>query len=571
MHVVKTADDIVATMYVDKAKVGKGEKVYTRYLLRENYREKGKVLHRTIANLSHCSPEEIDAIRLALKHKKNLAVLGNVATDVTTRQGQSVGAVWALYVLAQRLGLCDALGSSRQGKLALWQVIARVIDQGSRLSAVRLASTHTACDILSLDRFDEDKLYGNIGWLEDNQAAIEDALFRKMYGAGAPKPSLFLYDVTSSYLEGTHNELGAFGYNRDGKRGKMQIVIGLLTNDAGIPISIELFKGNTSDPKTVSSQVKKVVERFGGGCVTFVGDRGMIRGPQIEELKANGMHYITAITKPQIEALLKRGVVDMDMFDENLGEVITAEAVRYILRRKPTRAAETAQTRHNNLNAVRKLIDEANTYLAGHPKAATETALRRIDQFLLKRRLTAWTSLRRTGERQIDLDIDEVALAEQSKLDGCYVMTTDLPTAVASKEVVHSRYKDLAMVEQAFRISKTVELEMRPVYVRTEEHTRGHALVIMLAYLLSTELRKLWNHIDITPGEGVKVLDGIHSIELSFRGKQPVNTIPQPNVIAAKLLNAADIILPDAIPCRGVVVATKKKLAPERKTPHFKG
>lgn len=554
-------------MYVDEARVGKGEKVYIRYLLRENYRENGKVLHRTIANLSHCSPEEIEAIKLALKHKKNLALLGNAATDVTTKQGLSVGAVWTLYVLAQRLGIYDALGSSRQGKLALWQVIARVIDQGSRLSAVRLASTHAACDILPLDKFNEDDLYNNLEWLEDNQAAIEDALFRKMYGVGADKPSLYLYDVTSSYLEGTQNELGAFGYNRDGKRSKMQIVIGLLTNDAGIALSIEVFKGNTSDPKTVSSQVKKVVERFGGGSITFVGDRGMIRGPQIAELKTNGMHYITAITKPQIETLLKKGIVDVDMFDENLGEVITDGGVRYIMRRNPIRAAEMAQTRQSNLDAVRAMIEEANAYLAAHPKAARETATRRIEAFVLRRRLTALVSVRSVGERQLAVDVDAQAQAEQSKLDGCYVMTTDLPVSVASKEVVHSRYKDLAMVEQAFRISKTVELEMRPVYVRTEDHTRGHALVIMLAYLLSAELRKQWRDIDITTAQGIAVLAGIHSIEMSFMHKPSVNTIPQPNATAARLLKASAVVLPDAIACRGVVVATKKKLASERKSP----
>jgi len=207
-------------MYVDQCKTGK----YTRYLLRESFREDGKVKHRTIANLSHCCPEEIQAIRLALKHKDDLAALASIADDITLEQGLSIGAVWTMYGLAKQLGIVDALGNSRQGKLALWQIMARLIDQGSRLSAVRLAASHAACDILGLEVFDEDDLYENLDWLCENQGRIEDRLFKQMY-PNKP-PMLYLYDVTSSYLEGTENELGAFGYNRDGKKGKRQIVIG---------------------------------------------------------------------------------------------------------------------------------------------------------------------------------------------------------------------------------------------------------------------------------------------------------------------------------------------------------
>ena len=256
--------------------------------MRESYREEGKVKHRTIANLSSCTPEEIEAIRLALSHKHHLAALVNLKEDLRLEQGLSVGAVWAVFSVAKRLGIVAALGSTRlpvavatqtgAGKLALWQVIARVIDQGSRLSAVRLAGSHAACDVLNLAKFNEDDLYNNLDWLRENQAKIEEHLFAKRNGRkrDQDKQQLFLYDVTSSYLEGTKNELSAFGYNRDKKKGKRQIVIGLLCDEAGIPLSIEVFTGNTKDPQTVSSQVTKVVQRFGGGKVTFVGDRGMI-------------------------------------------------------------------------------------------------------------------------------------------------------------------------------------------------------------------------------------------------------------------------------------------------------
>ena len=273
----------VVTMYVDTSTVHTSTgKSYTRHLLRKSYREEGKVKHRTIANLSSCTPEEIEAIRLALAHKHHLSALVNLKDDLRLEQGLSVGAVWTVFSVAKRLGIVDALGSSRAGKLALWQVISRVIDQGSRLSAVRLAESHAACDVLNLAKFNEDDLYSNLDWLRENQAKIEDHLYmeRNEERAGeddqSAAPQLFLYDVTSSYLEGTKNELSAFGYNRDKKKGKRQIVIGLLCDEAGIPLSIEVFTGNTKDPQTVSSQVKKVVQRFGGGSVTFVGDRGMI-------------------------------------------------------------------------------------------------------------------------------------------------------------------------------------------------------------------------------------------------------------------------------------------------------
>src|SRR5499425_542093 len=282
---------IVATMYIDTSHITRGGKTYTRHLLRESYRANGKVLHRTIANVSHCSEAEIEAIRLALRHKGELEHLGTLQDAVTLKQGLSFGAVWTVHHIARRLGIAQALGATREGRLALWQVIARVIDQGSRLSAVRLAMSHAACDVLGLDTFDEDALYENLDWLAHRQAAVEDTLFAKRTRL---KPvRLFLYDVTSSYLEGTHNDLAAFGYNRDGKKGKMQIVIGLLCDEDGQPVSIEVFPGNTADPHTFASQLEKVKVRFGVHEITFVGDRGMIKVQQINALAQQGLHYIT--------------------------------------------------------------------------------------------------------------------------------------------------------------------------------------------------------------------------------------------------------------------------------------
>jgi len=392
-------------MYLDESTSGK----YKRYLLRESFREKGKVKHRTIANLSGCSEEEIEAIRLALKHKEELPRLLAATEEFSLRQGLSVGGVWLIYDMARQLGIVDALGHSRQGKLALWQVIARVIDQGSRLSAVRLAGHHAACDILGLEAFDEDNLYANLDWLTENQSRIEDRLFR---WPGPRHPSgLFLYDVTSSYLEGQHNELGAFGYNRDGKKGKKQIVIGLLCDERGTPLSIEVFVGNTTDTQTFGSQVKKVADRFGGGEVTLVGDRGMIRNKQIDALP-EGFHYITAITKPQIEALLKQGVIQMSLFDQEVAEVETHEGIRYVLRRNPFRADEMDESRQSRLLQLRKKAQAVNQYLKEHPRARVDVAVRQITGQRDKLKLKVDND---ASERQVQIVVDEEELGEVSK------------------------------------------------------------------------------------------------------------------------------------------------------------
>jgi transposase len=546
-------------MYVDASTVRQDDKSYTRYLLRESYREGKKVKHRTIANLSKCSPEEIAAIRLALRHKKDLSQLIGQSKVVSLRQGLSVGAVWLIYDMARQLGIAEALGPTRQGKLALWQVIARVINQGSRLSAVRLAGTHAACDVLGLGNFDEDDLYDNLDWLCENQAAVEDKLFRRRPG----NPGLFLYDVTSSYLEGTENELSAFGYNRDGKKGKRQIVIGLLCDESGVPISVEVFTGNTQDTRTFASQIKKVAERFGGGEVTFVGDRGMIKSEQVKELGTHGFHYITAITKPQIETLLKGGLIQMDLFDQGLAEVTGVDGIRYVLRRNPARAEEIRKSREDKLLSLRKGIDKQNEYLKEHPRAKAKTALDKLQEKCQRLKLSKWASVSAEG-KEIFLSTDHGALKEEAKLDGCYVLKSDLSGEVATKETIHDRYKDLSFVESAFRSSKTVQLELRPIHVRLATRTRGHVFVVMMAYRIIQELAVRWEHLDVTVKEGIDELATLCANEVSFNGKEQCNQIPQPRASVKRLIEAGHVQMPEVLPSKGVIVTTKKKLTSRR-------
>ncbi|MCK5614994.1 IS1634 family transposase [Candidatus Pacearchaeota archaeon] len=548
-------------MYVDTSK---SQGKYVRYLLRENYRENGKIKHRTIANISRCSDEEIEAIRLALKHKKDLSSLVSLNSDLSLFQGLSIGAVWLVYDIARQLGITKALGPSREGKLALWQVIARVIDQGSRLSAVRLAGSHAACDILGLDIFNEDDLYANLDWLYAKQAVIENRLLKQTYPD--KKPELFLYDVTSSYLEGTCNELGAFGYNRDGKKGKKQIVIGLLCDEVGRPLSIEVFAGNTHDTGTFAIQIRKVAERFGGGEVTFVGDRGMIKSRQIKDLLGHGFHYITAITKPQIETLLSKGTIQMGLFDKEIAEVEDKSGIRYVLRRNPIRAEEIQQSRSSKLKSLEQAVKKQNAYLEEHPRAHLDVALRKIKEYSRKLRISKWIMLS-VSERKIFITVDQSSLDEEAKLDGCYVIKTDLQKEVANKKIIHDRYKDLTLVEWAFRTSKTVELEIRPVHVRLAKRTRGHAFVIMLAYRIVQELANRWSKIDLTVDEAIKELSTLCATEMKVKGKSLCNKIPEPRESISKLLKTANVKMPEALSCRGIKVATRKKL-PERRKSH---
>lgn len=551
-------------MYVDSSKSKQNGRIYTRHLLRESYRQGKKVKHRTIANISRCSEEEIAAIRLALRHKKNLSELIEKGKSFSQKQGLSVGAVWLVYDIARQLGIVDALGTTRRGKLGLWQVIARVIDQGSRLSAVRLAGGHAACDVLGLGKFDEDDLYDNLDWLCENQALIEDRLFRNIYRTD--KPGLFLYDVTSSYFEGTHNALSAFGYNRDGKKGKKQIVIGLLCNEAGVPLSVEVFTGNTQDPKTFAPQIKKVAERFGSEEVTFVGDRGMIKSQQIEQLASEpyGFHYITAITKPQIEKLLKEKVIQMDLFEQELAEVKTIEGLRYVLRRNPARALEIQKSRQDKLKTLKKELVNQNQYLKEHPRSVVEVSLRRVNDRSKQLKISDWALISASG-RVIQLTVDDDILTEEAKLDGCYVLKTDLSEAAATKEIIHNRYKDLALVESAFRTSKTVELELRPIHVRLATRTRGHAFVVMMAYRIVKELSIRWQNMNLTVQEGIDELATLCANEVLLDGAVQFNQIPEPRESVKRLLDATNVRLPKSLPCCGIKVTTKKKLQSSRK------
>ena len=548
-------------MFVDDNVLRFRGKEYRRVLIRDSYRENGKVKHHTIANISKSSDEEIEAIKFALKHKKELKNFVFLK-EIKIKTGLSVGAIVLLEALARRLHITKALGNTRMGKLALWQVMARVIEQGSRLSAVRLASQHAICDLIGLDSFNEDDLYKNLDWLGNNQVKIEKKIFDSRMSHGNKASNFYLYDVTSSYLEGHENELADWGYNRDKKKGKMQIIIGLLTDSDGIPVSVEVFKGNTSDCKTFASQIKKASMRFGIKDVTMVGDRGMIKSTQIEALGEEHFHYITAITRSQIEVLVREGVIQLELFEDKICEV-EIEGIRYILRRNPIRAREIEEGRERKLAKISGMIEEQNKYLLEHKRAKVKVALKMMRCMIQKLKVEDFCGVYARG-RILSIKIDGDKREKVSQYDGCYVIKTDLSKEMAGKEEIHSRYKDLSLVEDGFRTMKTGFLDVRPVNVQKARRTRGHVFVVMLGYIIAYELKRLWAGVNITIEEGIKELVAITADRIKA-GAISYQQIPEPRDLGAKLLELAGVSLPGALPYRGVKVATRKKLPGRRK------
>ncbi len=303
-------------------------------LLRQSYRQGGQVKSRTLANLSHWNPARIEALRRALRGDFD-------HLPAEPASGLIFGLLYALKQLAESLGLTAALGKTRLAKLALFLVLARVAHQGSRLSAVRWAEDHAVSEVLGLGCFDEDHLYAALDDLCARQEQIEQALYRQYLRRRSAPPTLFLYDVTSSYLEGQHNALGDYGYPRDGKRGKLQIVIGLLADGEGEPLAVRVFAGNTGDPVTVVDQIRILQSQFGVQELVFVGDRGMVKSKGKQALREAGLHYISAMTDPQIRRLLREGTLQMGLFSEEVCEV-EADGLRYLLRKNELRGGAGA-------------------------------------------------------------------------------------------------------------------------------------------------------------------------------------------------------------------------------------
>jgi transposase len=517
-------------------------------LLRESFRQGSKVKTRTLCNLTQWKPERIEALRRALRG--DFDGIGDNADPVS---GPVFAVLFVLKQIADRLGLTRTLGKDRFGRLVLFLVLARVAHQGSRLSAVRWARDHAVAETLALSPFDEDDLYDALDWAAQQQEKIEERLYRKYVTKRGAPPALVLYDVTSSYLEGLRNELAAFGYDRDGKRGKKQIVIGLLTASDGEPLAVKVFQGNTSDPNTVAEQVKTLKDRFGIAEVVFVGDRGMVKASGKVSLSSAGFKYITALTDPQVRRLIKANVLQIGMFDHTIHEVEHGE-LRLVLRRNEATREKEERRREDKLCKLKERIDKRNSFVSQSKRADPEAGLRTTRTWARAHKLTAFVNLALEG-REITVEIDQEAKADAALLDGCYVLETDVSRKTLEAKTVHDRYMDLQSVERDFRTMKTALLEVRPIFLRKAKRTCAHVFVAMLALKMVREMRRLLvaeygttddDKMAFTLEDALRSLSRLclqnHSIK-----DTTITRLPRPDVSQERILKALEVCLPGGV------------------------
>ncbi|MGH7761686.1 MAG: IS1634 family transposase [Candidatus Dormibacteraceae bacterium] len=465
------------------------------YLLREGYREGSKVKTRTLANLSHWPLAKIERLRRVLRDE----VLPDGGEGLSMLRSLPHGHVAAVLGTARRLDFDRLLAAgrapARSVALVLAMIVARVIDPASKLATARgLDVTTAACSlgpVLGLGAVDEQELYAALDWLLSQQPRIEQRLARRHLRQG----TLVLYDVSSTYFEGRTCPLARYGYSRDGKRDKLQIVFGLLCASDGCPVAVEVFEGNVADPATLTAQVEKLRQRFCLAHVVLVGDRGMITEARIETLlKPAGLDWITALRAPSIRTLLEQGAFQLSLFDErDLAEVTSPEfpGERLVVCRNPLLAAERARKRQELLAATERDLDKVARVVSRPRKP-----LRGADQIglaagaVLDRHKVAKHFILSITEDAFDFRRDTAAIAAESRLDGFYVIRTSLGEATLAPTEVVRAYKGLCQAERAFRSLKTVDLEIRPIHHRLADRVRAHVLLCMLAYYLEWHMRQ---------------------------------------------------------------------------------
>jgi transposase len=465
------------------------------YLLREGYREDGKVKSRTLANLSHWPLAKIERLRRVLRDE----VLGGAADGLTMLRSLPHGHVAAVLGIARTIGLDRLLAAgqapARLAALVLAMILARVIAPASKLATARQLDAATATSslgpLLELATVSEQELYAALDWLLSQQSRIESRLAQRHLSQG----TLVLYDVSSTYFEGRTCPLARRGYSRDGKRDKLQIIFGLLCASDGCPVAVEVFEGNTGDPSTLAVQVAKLKQRFHLDHVVLVGDRGMITETRVETLlKPAGLDWITALRAPTIRTLLEQGAFQLSLFDErDLAEVTSTDFPdeRLVVCRNPWLAAERARKRLDLLAAT-----EADLRKVAKAVARKTKPLRGADKIglaagaVLNRHKVAKHFILTITDDTFGSERNTEAIEAEGKLDGFYVIRTNLDkTTLATSDVVRV-YKSLSQAERAFRSIKTVDLEIRPIHHRLSDRVRAHVLLCMLAYYLEWHMRQ---------------------------------------------------------------------------------
>ena len=462
-------------------------------LLRESYRDAGKIKKRTIANLSDWPTEIVEGLRTLLKGGK---VAPADQESIIVRRALPHGHVAAVLGTLRNISLERMLGPPRNRcrDLVIAMIVARLIAPASKLATARMLDPLTASsslgEVLGLGPVDEDELYVALDWLGERQEAIEKALARKHLHDG----TLVLYDVSSSYVEGRCCELARLGYNRDGKKGKLQIVYGLLCAADGCPVAIEVFEGDTGDPRTLAAQIDKVKKRFALERVALVGDRGMITQARLDaEIAPAGLDWITALRAPAIRTLVEAGALQMSLFDQRDMAAITSPdypGERLIVCRNPDLARERTRKREDLLAAteadlavIAAAVRRARNPLHGEAEIALKVGA------VVNRHKVAKHFELSIGEASFSFHRKTEAIAAEAALDGIYVVRTNLPKKLLDDAATVGAYKSLARVERAFRSLKTVDIHLRPIFHWTTPRVRAHVLLCMLAYHVEHHIR----------------------------------------------------------------------------------
>jgi hypothetical protein len=468
------------------------DKVYETTLLRRSYREGGKVKTETLGNLSHLPKETIEVVRASLKGESFVRAedAGLSPEGFSIERSLLHGHVAACFAMAEKLQLAEVIGPAcRERDIVMGLVAARATKPSSKLAATRLFADTTIGADLGLCEVGTDDLYGAMDWLYERQDAIEAGLGARHLHAG----SRVLYDLSSSWMEGTACPLVARGHSRDGKRGKPQIEYGLLTDPEGRPIAVEVFKNNTGDPSAFIEAVKTVRERFGLEEITFVGDRGMITKARITALsKFPGASWITALRAPDIKALVSSGAIQMSLFDEaNLAEITHPDyqGERLIVCRNPALADRRTHTRAALLEATETALEKLRANVeAGRLKDHTKIALKAA-RALGKYKMAKHFELH-VEQGQITWSRRQERIDQEAATDGIYVIRSPLPSTTASPTELVGMYKSLAEVEADFRSWKASDLDLRPIFHWTENRVRAHVLLCLLAGYLTWHLRR---------------------------------------------------------------------------------
>jgi transposase len=449
------------------------------FLLRESYRDGKTVRKRTLANLSALPMDQVDAIRRILKGEK----LHTVEDVFETVSSFHHGHVKAVLLSMERLGFAKLVDSrpSRERDLVAAMTVWRILDPESKLATQRAWRDTTLPQLLDVCAADEDDLYAAMDWLLARQEKIEKKLAARHLVEGG----LVLYDLTSSYIEGSKCPLAKLGHNRDGKKGKLQVNYGLLADGRGCPVALSVFEGNTADTKALAAEVEKLRRRFGLASLVLVGDRGMIGQKQIDEvLKPEGLEWITALKTGAIRELLTDGSIQLGLFDErNLFELEHPDypSERLVACRNPELAKLRAHKRASLIEATKKELEKVRG-MAGKGKLKGAAAIGvRVGKVVNKYKVSKHfvLDIRDDG---FDFRVDEQSIAAEAALDGIYVVRTSLPKERMSKNDAVRNYKALAQVERAFRSIKTMDLKVRPIHHHLEDRVKAHIFLCMLAY-----------------------------------------------------------------------------------------